>query len=50
MPRTVVVTGAESGISAACAAAFGAEGDWVAVSYYADADRAELTATAASHP
>jgi len=42
--RVVVVTGAESGIGAACAAAFGAERDRVAVLYYADAAAAEATA------
>lgn len=36
MPRTCIVTGAESGIGAACAAAFGALGDRVAVLYFAD--------------
>ena len=34
--RSVVVTGAESGIGAACAAAFGAIGDNVAVFYFSD--------------
>ncbi|RPF71601.1 SDR family NAD(P)-dependent oxidoreductase [Aurantiacibacter spongiae] len=46
MPRTVVVTGAESGIGAACAAAFGAEGDTVAVLYFEDADAAAATVRA----
>lgn len=36
MTRCVVVTGAESGIGAACAAAFGACGDRVAVCYFSD--------------
>ena len=44
--RVVVVTGAESGIGAACAAAFGAERDRVAVFYYADVEAAEATAGA----
>ncbi|MEH3099850.1 SDR family oxidoreductase [Sphingomonas adhaesiva] len=44
--RTVVVTGAESGIGAACAAAFGGLGDRVAVLYFADAAAAERTAGA----
>ncbi|WP_028964951.1 SDR family oxidoreductase [Sphingomonas phyllosphaerae] len=44
--RTIVVTGAESGIGAACAAAFGAAGDRVAVLYYADAAAAEASAEA----
>lgn len=44
--RTVVVTGAESGIGAACAAAFGALGDRVAILYFADRDAAEHTAQA----
>ena len=34
--RSVVVTGAESGIGAACAAAFGALGDAVSVFYFSD--------------
>ena len=38
--RCIVVTGAESGIGAACAAAFGALGDRVAVLYHNDADLA----------
>lgn len=44
--RCVVVTGAESGIGAACATAFGAAGDRVAVGYYADAAAAEKSAEA----
>ena len=46
MARVVVVTGAESGIGAACAAAFGAEGDRVAVCYFADAAAARANADA----
>lgn len=46
MARTVLVTGAESGIGAACAAAFGAEGDRVAIGYYADEDAAHASAAA----
>ncbi|VXC67345.1 SDR family oxidoreductase [Sphingomonas sp. 8AM] len=42
--RTIIVTGAESGIGAACAAAFGACGDRVAILYYADRAAAEVTA------
>jgi glucose 1-dehydrogenase len=42
--RVVVVTGAESGIGAACAAAFGAESDRVALFYFADAAAAEARA------
>ena len=44
MARCVVVTGAESGIGAACAAAFGANGDHVAILYFADAAGAQATA------
>ncbi len=44
--RTIIVTGAESGIGAACAAAFGACGDRVAILYYADRAAAEVTAGA----
>jgi len=44
--RVIVVTGAESGIGAACAAAFGALGERVAVLYYSDAAAAEATASA----
>jgi glucose 1-dehydrogenase len=38
--RSVVVTGAESGIGAACALAFGEIGDDVAILYFKDADAA----------
>jgi len=44
--RVVIVTGAESGIGAACAAAFGAAGDRVAVCHHGDAGAAERTAAA----
>jgi len=44
--RSVVVTGAESGIGAACAAAFGAIGDAVAVFYFADSAAAGTTVAA----
>ncbi|MBW6527520.1 SDR family oxidoreductase [Sphingomonas sp. RHCKR7] len=44
--RTIVVTGAESGIGAACAAAFGAAGDRVAVLYFSDSVAAETSAAA----
>lgn len=44
--RIVVVTGAESGIGAACAKAFGGTGARVAVLYFADAAAAETTASA----
>ncbi len=44
--RTIVVTGAESGIGAACAAAFGREGDRVAILYHSDRDGAEKSAQA----
>lgn len=44
--RTIVVTGAESGIGAACAAAFGAAGDRVAVLYHSDASAADSSAGA----
>ena len=46
MPRTIVVTGAESGIGAACAAAFGALGERVAVFYFADTTAADATCAA----
>ncbi|KQN80803.1 short-chain dehydrogenase [Sphingomonas sp. Leaf67] len=39
-----MVTGAESGIGAACAAAFGREGDRVAILYHSDRDGAENSA------
>jgi len=42
--RTIVVTGAESGIGAACAAAFGREGDRVAILYHSDRDGSEKSA------
>lgn len=42
--RTIVVTGAESGIGAACAAAFGAMGDRVAILYFSDSAAADATA------
>ena len=41
--RTVIVTGAESGIGRACAEAFGRLGDRVAVLYHDDAAGAEVT-------
>ncbi|WP_294297203.1 SDR family oxidoreductase [uncultured Sphingomonas sp.] len=44
--RTVVVTGAESGIGAACAVGFGTAGDRVAVLYHSDAAAADATADA----
>jgi glucose 1-dehydrogenase len=44
--RNVVVTGAESGIGAACARAFGETGDHVSVFYFHDQDAAEVSATA----
>jgi len=44
--RVIVVTGAESGIGAACATAFGALGERVAVLYYSDDAAAEATASA----
>ncbi|WP_202386816.1 SDR family NAD(P)-dependent oxidoreductase [Qipengyuania algicida] len=46
MPRTVIVTGAESGIGAACAAAFGALGDRVAICYFSEEAAAKETASA----
>lgn len=42
--RCVVVTGGESGIGAACAAAFGALGDAVAILYHSDAGAAAQVA------
>lgn len=42
--RSIVVTGAESGIGAACAQAFGEAGDHVTVFYLHDRDGAETTA------
>ena len=45
MARLVVVTGAESGIGAACAEAFGAEGATVAVCYFADKASADTVVT-----
>ena len=44
--RCVVVTGAESGIGAACAAAFGAQGDKVVVIYHGDTAEADASAAA----
>lgn len=44
--RSVVVTGAESGIGAACAAAFGALGDAVSVCYFSDEQAAATTVAA----
>jgi len=44
--RVVIVTGGESGIGAACAKAFGAAGDRVAVCYFADAAAANASADA----
>ncbi|MBX3592913.1 SDR family oxidoreductase [Sphingomonas sp.] len=46
MARCVVVTGAESGIGAACAAAFGARGDRVAVCYFRDEAGAQASVAA----
>ena len=46
MVRVVAVTGAESGIGAACAAGFGAVGDKVAVFYFQDSAGANRTADA----
>jgi glucose 1-dehydrogenase len=46
MARCVVVTGGESGIGAACAAAFGAIGDDVAILYHSDASEAGQVADA----
>ncbi|MEH3039745.1 MAG: SDR family oxidoreductase [Sphingomonas paucimobilis] len=44
--RTIFVTGGESGIGAACAAAFGALGDRVAIGYHADTRAADASADA----
>ncbi|RSV32881.1 SDR family oxidoreductase [Sphingomonas sp. ABOLH] len=44
--RTIFVTGGESGIGAACAAAFGALGDRVAIGYHADSKAADASADA----
>ena len=44
MARSVIVTGAESGIGAACAIAFGSHGDKVSVLYHSDEDAAAETA------
>ncbi len=44
--RTVIVTGGESGIGAACAQAFGAAGERVAIGYFADAAAAQASADA----
>lgn len=44
--RVIVVTGAESGIGAACAAAFGADTDRIALFYFADQAAAEANAAA----
>ncbi|MDH7638133.1 SDR family oxidoreductase [Sphingomonas oryzagri] len=44
--RVIVVTGAESGIGAACAAGFGALGDRVAVLYFSDCDGADRSVRA----
>lgn len=41
--RIVIVTGAESGIGAACAVAFGEMGDRVAVFFHSDGDQADVT-------
>ena len=45
MTRTILVTGAESGIGRACAVAFGAIGERVAVGYHSDAAAANETVT-----
>jgi glucose 1-dehydrogenase len=44
--RVVVITGAESGIGAACAKAFGAQGDRVAVLFHTDSAAADQSAEA----
>ncbi len=44
--RNVVITGAESGIGAACAKIFGEAGDHVAILYHSDAQAAEASAEA----
>lgn len=44
--RVVIVTGAESGIGAACAVAFGADGDKITICHHDDARAAERTAAA----
>ena len=46
MARTVVVTGGASGIGAACAKAFGEEGDNVVVCYHSDQDAAHAVCAA----
>ncbi|HEX7693457.1 MAG TPA: SDR family oxidoreductase [Sphingomonas sp.] len=46
MKRCIVVTGAESGIGAACAAAFGGCGDRVAICYFSDEAAARTSADA----
>ncbi len=42
--RVVMISGADSGIGAACARAFGRKGDKVVVLYHTDVDGAETTA------
>ena len=44
--RHIVITGAESGIGAACAQAFGQVGDHVTILYHSDAAAAEVSAQA----
>jgi len=44
--RTVMISGADSGIGAACAKAFGKQGDKVVVLYHTDVGGAEATASA----
>jgi NAD(P)-dependent dehydrogenase (short-subunit alcohol dehydrogenase family) len=46
MTRTIIVTGAESGIGRACAAAFGETADRVAIFYHSDTAAANETAAA----